>query len=124
MIRPWAIRPARRSPKVGATATATVAGTWRAHAARRQRRRPIRSDRGPQIHDPTTSARTSTEIVSPARLGEIPNESPMVGRTACVEYIVANMADAPTRKPSIPPRIGPSDDVVRVLTISSRIVGR
>ena len=101
--RPWIARMIRSASNVGASATAIDAGTSNALAAIRQARRPTRSDSGPQIHDPATTATMSTEIVSPARLGVTANTRPISGRMPCVEYIVANIALAPTRNPAIAP---------------------
>ena len=63
------------------------------------RRRPIRSESGPQSQTPAATAATTAEIVSPVPAGPTSNVRPMSGRIACVEYIVANIPALPSRKP-------------------------
>ena len=101
MHRPCRARSASRTPKLGETATSAVgrsAGRSRSVIARR---RPTRSENGPHSHPPAPTATTTTPTVRPARAGETPNSRPSSGRIAWVEYIVANIAAAPRRKPAM-----------------------
>ena len=66
MHSPWIARTASRAPKLGASAAASVGATRSALAKTSDRRRPIRSESGPQSHAPAASATMSAEIVSPA----------------------------------------------------------
>ena len=67
------------------------------------RRRPIRSESGPQSQTPAATAATTAEIVSPVPAGPTWKVRPMSGRIAWVEYIVANIPALPSRKPAIAP---------------------
>ena len=61
----------------------------------------MRSESGPQNHAPAASAPITTETLSPAWDGEMPNSRPMSGRIAWVEYMTANIAAAATRNGAI-----------------------
>ena len=63
----------------------------------------MRSDSGPQNHEPTASAPIVIETVRPVCEGETANARPSSGRIACVEYIAANIDDAPNRNGTMPP---------------------
>src|SRR3954469_24306822 len=102
MQRPWSARNTSNSTKLGARAAPIVGATRSALASTIECLRPKRSDSGPQIHAPTASASTTTEIVSPASAGVTSNVRPSCGRIACVEYVTANMPAAPSRKPAMP----------------------
>ena len=104
MQRPCAMRTASSSGNVGATAAAAVGTTSSLLARISERRRPMRSESGPQIQAPTARAAISTETVRPDADALTPNARPSSGRIACVEYIVANIADDPSRNGPMPPR--------------------
>ena len=101
MQSPCAARHASSAPKLGASPAAIVGTTSRALATTIDRRRPIRSESGPQSQTPAATAITTAEIVSPVPAGPTSNVRPMSGRIACVEYIVANIPALPSRKPAI-----------------------
>src|SRR6476646_7589901 len=102
MHSPWSARNTSNSTKLGARAAPIVGATRSALASTIECLRPYRSESGPQIHAPRASARTTTEIVSPASDGVTWNVRPSCGRIACVEYVTANMPAAPSRKPAMP----------------------
>src|SRR6478752_3474051 len=102
MHSPWSARNTSNSTKLGARAAPIVGATRSALASTIECLRPYRSESGPQIHAPSASASTTTEIVSPASDGVTWNVRPSCGRIACVEYVTANMPAAPSRKPAMP----------------------
>ena len=85
MQSPCKARNTSSSAKVGASAAAIVGGTSSVLASTIDRLRPTRSENGPQIHAPTASASTTTEMDRPASAGLMSNARPMSGRIACVE---------------------------------------
>ena len=87
-------------PNVGASGASAAGSTSRALAVISVRRLPMRSEIGPQSQAPSAIEKISTDTVSPARAGPTPKLCPSSGRIACVEYIVANMPDAPSRNPA------------------------
>ena len=100
MQRPWRVRQTRSASNPGARATPIVGGTRSRLARRIARGRPILSESGPQANPPIATASTTTETESPARDGLTSKSRESSGRIACVEYIVANMPVAPSRKPT------------------------
>ncbi len=106
MHRPCSARTASRTPNVGASATRSVGTTIAALASSSEARRPIRSDSGPQNQAPRASAPITTDTLRPACDGLTPNSFPRSGRIACVEYIAANIAQAPNRNGPMPPSTG------------------
>ena len=106
MQSPWRVRATRSVSKVGARPAAIVGTTRSADAAIIVRRLPSRSESGPQSHTLTATARTTAETVSPARAGPTAKSRPSSGRIACVEYIDANIPEAPSRNAAIPARFG------------------
>ena len=94
------MRQASSVPKVGASGASAAGITSRALAVISVRRRPIRSEIGPQIQAPIAIEKIRTETVRPARAGPTPKLWPSSGRIAWVEYMVANMPDAPSRNPA------------------------
>ncbi len=102
MQSPCRIRAARSTSKVGASATSSVGPTRSRLARRIDRGRPMRSERGPHSHAASASARTRAETLSPARAGLTSKLCESSGRIACVEYIAANIPNAPSRNPRTP----------------------
>ena len=70
---------------MGARASSSVGTTTTALASTSEARRPMRSDSGPQNHEPTASAPIVTETVRPVCEGVTSNSRPSCGRIACVE---------------------------------------
>jgi len=123
MHKPCAARHARSTPKLGASPAAIVGRTSSALATTIDRRRPIRSERGPQSHTPAATAATTAEIVRPVPAGPTWKVRPMSGRIAWVEYIVANIPALPSRKPAIAPTLA-SPPTGSSLTAATLPVGR
>ena len=100
MQSPCATRQASSIPNVGASGASAAGTTSSALAVISVRRRPMRSEIGPHSQAPSAIEKIRTETVSPARAGPTPKLRPSSGRIAWVEYIVANMPDAPSRNPA------------------------
>ena len=67
-------------PKVGASGASAAGTTSSALAVISVRRRPIRSEIGPQIQAPSAIEKIRTETVRPARAGPDPEAVPELGQ--------------------------------------------
>src|SRR3954454_5525605 len=107
MQRPCSARQTSSTPKVGASADASVGTATSALASTSERLRPQRSDRGPHSHAPAASTRITIDTVRPAAAALTSNSRESSGRIACVEYMTANIPAAPSRKPASAARVWP-----------------
>ena len=116
MHSPCAARIASRTPKLGASATPSDGTTSAPLASTSDRRRPMRSDSGPQNHAPTARAPMTTDTVRPVWTAP-PRTRAELGRIACVENIAVNIAAAANRNGPIP---APAPERARVRALVAR----
>src|SRR3954447_10269235 len=102
MHAPCRARSTSSAAKVGATAAPRLGTTSSPLASISERRRPMRSESGPQTQPVSATASTTTEIVRPASEGATPKSAARSGSTAWLAYIVASMPAAPSISPLIP----------------------
>src|SRR5215212_269656 len=102
MQAPCKARSTSSAAKVGATAAPRLGTTSSPLASISDRRRPMRSESGPQTQPVSATASTTTEIVRPASDGATPKSAARSGSTAWLAYIVASMPAAPNMSPLMP----------------------
>src|SRR5215210_6478970 len=102
MHAPCRARSTSSVAKVGATAAPRLGTTSSPLASMSERRRPMRSESGPQTQPASATASTTTEIVRPASDGVMPKSVARSGSTAWLAYMVASMPAAPNISPLMP----------------------